>query len=141
MVLKSQCNSPISEQIEDMLARVRQRYHKPGEKAGRFLADGIRVERAHAHGSFVMKGDGQVTTEPAVINHQLRNFFQSLDTPEDALHTTDLNAVVSWPVLLSNRSLSERKNELGAHVYASETEDAIKRKCSLPVFLDGFLQA
>lgn len=102
-----------------------------GEKAGSLSADGIRVERANTPVSSVMKGDGQVITKPAVINHQLRGFIQSLDTPEDTLSAADMATGVSCNVRLSNQSLSNRQNELAVHVCVSQTEVAIKKEIQL----------
>jgi len=78
-----------------------------------------------------MKGDGQVITKPAVINHQLRGFTQPLDTPEDTLSAADVAAGVSCNMRLSNQSLSNRQNELAVHVGVSQTEDAIKKGIQL----------
>lgn len=101
------------------------------EKAGSLSADGIQVERPNALVSSVMKGDGQVITKPAVINHQLRGFIQSLDTPEDTLRAGDMATGVSCNMRLSNQSLSNRQNELTVRVCVSQTEDAIKKEIQL----------
>lgn len=67
-----------------------------------------------------MKGDGQVITKLAVINHQLGGFVLSLDTPEDTLSAADVATGAPCNAWLSNQSLSNRQNELAAHVCASD---------------------
>lgn len=101
-----------------------------GEEAGSLSADGIRAERANTPVSAVMKGDGQVITKATVINHQLRGFIQSLDTPEDTRSAADAATGVSCNVRLSNQSGSTRQDELAAHVCASQPEDAMKKEIS-----------
>lgn len=93
------------------------------------------MERALAPVSSVMKGDGQVITKAAVINHQLRGFTQSLDTPEDTLSAADVATGVSCNVRLSNQSLSNRRNELAVHVCVSN------RRCNKKGNLAGYATA
>lgn len=113
--------------------RARQRSCR--ENTGSLSAFGIRVERAIAPVSSVMKGDGQVITKAAVINRQLRGFTQSLDTPEDTLSAADVATGASCNVRLSNQSLSNRRNELAVHVCVSN------RRCNKKGNLAGYAMA
>ncbi|KAL2085077.1 hypothetical protein ACEWY4_018397 [Coilia grayii] len=125
--LKYQYNSLLSQKLEFLLFRARQRFFEGGDKAGRLLANYIKQQETHSNIPAIHDQQGVLHTSPSDINNTFKIFYEHLYSSESTADRSEIKAFLNnldLPVLSS-----DQKHLLDRPITVTEILDVIK---SLP---------
>lgn len=77
-VMKAEYDTITTREVENAMARLKQRYYEHGDYAGKLLAWQIRQEDAARYFPIIKQNDGELVRNPLLINQAFADFYKSL---------------------------------------------------------------